>query len=84
MKKLEGISYFKFSLEKGKKKDTLHRHGFLYFKNYVNFHSIQEVLNQCHIEALKGDFKSYFEYLEKTPNNGFKSIESGNERIWQK
>ena len=78
LKKLEGIRYFKFSLEKGEKNETLHRHGFLYFQNYVNFHSIQEVLNLCHIEPIKGDYKSYFEYLEKTPNKGFKSIEWGN------
>ena len=78
LKNLEGIRYFKFNLEIGEKNENLHRHGFLYFKNYVGLYSIQETLNQCHIEVLKGDYKAYFNYIEKSPNNDFKLIEWGN------
>ena len=77
LKSLEGIRYYRFILEKSEKNENLHRHGFLYFKNYVDFYSIQTTLNQCHIEVLKGDHKSFFSYIEKSLNKGFKLIEWG-------
>ena len=61
---LEGIRYFKYRLEISESK-TFHHHIFLYFQNYVNFSSIQNVFTECHIQQVKDGYENAIAYLEK-------------------